>query len=248
MITITQRNFLPQKLKVTSWEALAPFFSQLMERAIDTKHELEKWLKDRSELEAFCSEDLAWRYVRMTCDTANADLEKAYLFFVTEIEPKISTLNDKLNRKLIESKCINELDNDKYFIYLRSIRKEIEIFREENVPLVAEIQTESQKYGSIVGSMMVTIDDKELTLQQASNYLKNPDRKKREEAFIKINEKRQEHAKELDELFDKLISLRNKVAINAGFKNFRDYMFAALGRFDYSPLFRCTKQNIHLLF
>ncbi len=235
MITITQRNFLPQKLKVTSWEALAPFFSQLMERAIDTKHELEKWLKDRSELEAFCSEDLAWRYVRMTCDTANADLEKAYLFFVTEIEPKISTLNDKLNRKLIESKCINELDHDKYFIYLRSIRKEIEIFREENVPLVAEIQTESQKYGSIVGSMMVTIDDKELTLQQASNYLKNPDRKKREEAFIKINEKRQEHAKELDELFDKLISLRNKVAINAGFKNFRDYMFAALGRFDYSP-------------
>lgn len=235
MITITQRNFLPQKLKVTSWEALAPFFSQLMERAIDTKHELEKWLKDRSELEAFCSEDLAWRYVRMTCDTANADLEKAYLFFVTEIEPKISTLNDKLNRKLIESKCINELDHDKYFIYLRSIRKEIEIFREENVPLVAEIQTESQKYGSIVGSMMVTIDDKELTLQQASNYLKNPDRKKREEAFIKINEKLQEHAKELDELFDKLISLRNKVAINAGFKNFRDYMFAALGRFDYSP-------------
>jgi oligoendopeptidase F len=36
-------------------------------------------------------------------------------------------------------------------------------------------------------------------------------------------------------LFNKLIALRNQVALNAGFENYRDYMFAALGRFDYAP-------------
>jgi oligoendopeptidase F len=235
MIVITHRSFLPDKLKVTSWEVLEPFFSQLLEREIHSKIELEKWLKDRSELEAFVSEDLAWRYVRMTCDTTNKNLEEAYLFFVTEIDPKISPLSDKLNRKLVDCKYLNELDHDTYFIYLRSIKKEIEIFREENVPLYAEISTESQKYGSIIGSMSVEMDGKELTLQQAANYLKNPDRTKREEAFKKINEKRMAHANELDELFNKLISLRHKVAVNAGFANFRDYMFAAMGRFDYTP-------------
>ena len=235
MIVITHRSFLPDKLKVTSWEVLEPFFNQLLEREIHSKEELEKWLKDRSELEAFVSEDLAWRYVRMTCDTINKDLEKAYLFFVTEIEPKISPLNDLLNKKLVSSKFIDELDTDKYFIYLRSIKKEIEIFREENVPLFAEISTESQKYGSIIGSLSVEIDGKELTLQQASNYLKDPDRNKREEAFKKINSTRMEHADELDELFNKLIALRHKVAVNADFTNFRDYMFAAMGRFDYLP-------------
>ncbi len=235
MIVITHRSFLPDKLKVTSWEMLEPFFNQLLEREIHSKEELEKWLKDRSELEAFVSEDLAWRYVRMTCDTINKDLEKAYLFFVTEIEPKISPLNDLLNKKLVSSKFIDELDTDKYFIYLRSIKKEIEIFREENVPLFAEISTESQKYGSIIGSLSVEIDGKELTLQQASNYLKDPDRNKREEAFKKINSTRMEHADELDELFNKLIALRHKVAVNADFTNFRDYMFAAMGRFDYLP-------------
>jgi len=235
MIVITHRNFLPDKLKVTSWQVLEPFFTQLLEREIQSKSELEKWLKDRSELEAFVSEDLAWRYVRMTCDTTNKNLEEAYLFFVTEIEPKISPLSDKLNRKLVDCKFLNELDHDTYFIYLRSIKKEIEIFREENVPLYAEISTESQKYGSIIGSMSVEIEGKELTLQQAANYLKNPDRNKREEAFKKINEKRMAHANELDELFNKLISLRHKVAVNAGFANFRDYMFAAMGRFDYTP-------------
>lgn len=235
MITITQRRFLPNKLKVTSWDVLAPYFNQLVERPINNKHELEEWLKDRSELEAFVSEDLAWRYVKMTCNTEDKELEKAYLFFVTEIEPQISPINDKLNRKLVDCPYIDELDKDKYFIYLRGIKKEIEIFREANVPLMAEIATESQKYGSIVGGLMVEIDGKELTLQQAANYLKNPDRAKREAAFNKINEKRLAHAQELDQLFDKLIALRHQVAVNAGFENYRDYMFAALGRFDYKP-------------
>lgn len=235
MITITQRRFLPNKLKVTSWDVLAPYFNQLISREINNKHDLEEWLKDRSELEAFVSEDLAWRYVKMTCNTTDKELENAYLFFVTEIEPQISPLSDQLNRKLINSPYLAELDHDKYFIYLRGIKKEIEIFREANVPIMAEIASESQKYGSIVGSMMVELEGKELTLQQAANYLKNPDRAKREEAFRKINEKRLAHANELDELFNKLIKLRHQVAINAGFENYRDYMFAALGRFDYTP-------------
>ena len=235
MLVITHHKFLPAKLKINSWEALAPFFNQLLERTIGSAAELEKWLIHRSELEAFISEDMAWRYVRMTCDTTNKQLEEAYLFFVTEIEPKISPLNDQLNRKLLECPYINELDHDKYFIYLRGIKKEIELFREKNVPLMAEVQTESQKYGSIVGSMTVEVDGKELTLQQASNFLKDTNRAKRQEVYGKIATKRLQQAKELDDLFDRLIQLRHQIAVNAGFENFRDYMFAALGRFDYTP-------------
>jgi oligoendopeptidase F len=236
MIVKTQRRFLPEKVKVTAWEIIEPYFTQLLNREINSSVELEDWLKDRSELDAFLSEDLAWRYVRMTCDTENKDLEAAYLFFVTEIEPKISPLNNQLNKKLFDSDFFDTLNNDPtYFIYLRGVKKEIELFREENVPLFAQIATESQKYGAIIGSLSVIIEGKELTLQQASNYLKNPDRKKREDAFAKINEKRLAKSAELDELFDKLISLRHQVAINAGFANFRDYMFAAMGRFDYTP-------------
>jgi oligoendopeptidase F len=235
MITITQRRFLPNKIKITSWDILAPYFNQLLERPINSINDLENWLKDRSELEAFVSEDLAWRYVKMTCNTEDKELENAYLFFVTEIEPQISPINDKLNRKLVDCPFINELEEEKYFIYLRGIKKEIEIFREENVPLISVIAIESQKYGSIIGGLTVEIEGKELTLQQAANFLKNPDRAKREAAFIKINDKRLAHAQELDELFNKLIALRNQVALNAGFENYRDYMFAALGRFDYAP-------------
>lgn len=235
MITIIHHKFLQDKLKVTSWELIEPFFNQLIERPLNSVQDLETWLRHRSELEAFLSEDLAWRYVRMTCDTTNPELEKAYLFFVSEIEPKMAPMNDKLNRKLLDCPFTNQLNHEKYHIYLREIKKEIELFREENIPLFAELASESQKYGSIVGSMTVEMEGKELTLQQASNYLKNPNRALREEAFRKINATRLSHADELDALFDKLIALRHQVALNAGFENYRDYMFQAMGRFDYTP-------------
>lgn len=235
MITIIKRRFLPDKIKVSSWEIIQPYFENLLNRNIQSSEELENWLKDRSELDAFLSEDLAWRYVKMTCDTTSKDLEEAYLFFVNEVEPKIAPYSDALNKKLIGSEFLGQLNEEKYFVYLRSIKKEIEIFKEENVPIMAEIATESQKYGSIVGSMTIELDGKELTLQQASNYLKNPDRSVREHAFKAIQEKRFAHADELDNLFDKLIALRHQIAVNAGFSNYRDYKFAELGRFDYTP-------------
>ncbi|MCC7532648.1 MAG: M3 family oligoendopeptidase [Bacteroidia bacterium] len=235
MITIIKRKFLPNKIKVTAWEVIEPYFTQLLNQSINSVQDLEKWLQDKSELEAFLSEDLAWRYVKMTCNTEDKSLEESYLFFVNEIEPKISPYYDKFNRKLVACNYVNELDNDKYFIYLRSVKKEIEIFREENIPLFAEIATESQKYGAIVGSMMVEIEGKQYTLQQAANFLKSTDRTKRENVFKLINAKRLAHADELDNLFNKLIKLRHQVAVNAGFANYRDYMFAALGRFDYTP-------------
>ncbi|MEI9957705.1 MAG: hypothetical protein WDM90_15710 [Ferruginibacter sp.] len=42
-----------------------------MERNIDSKADLEQWLKDQSELEAMVNEDACWRQIRMTCDTEN---------------------------------------------------------------------------------------------------------------------------------------------------------------------------------
>ncbi|WP_207427144.1 M3 family oligoendopeptidase [Pedobacter sp. SYSU D00535] len=228
------RVFVPQNLEI-KWETLEPLFDELRNREIQSVEDLEKWLQNRSELEAVLEEDFAWRYIRMTCDTANEQLLQDFQYFATEIEPKIAPIANELNKKFIASPFTDKLDKDKYFVYIRGIKRALELFREENVPILTEIQVKQQKYQAITGAMSVVIDDKEYTLEQASVFLKDTDRNKRQKAWEAITARRLQDKDQLDELFNELLKLRHQVALNAGFENFRDYMFHALGRFDYTP-------------
>jgi oligoendopeptidase F len=228
------RKFLPDDLEIDSWEKVEPYFVELQNRKINSVKELEQWMHDRSELDAVFSEDMAWRYINMTCDTANKDCSDSYNFFLTEIEPKAAPFNNEFDKKLVGSAYLKDLDPEKYKIYLRTVRNSIALFRENNIPLFTEIQTEARKYGEINGTMTVTIDGKEATMQKAASFLKSTDRTLREDVYNKIVERRGRDEKQLNDLFDHLIKLRHQVALNAGFKNFRDYKFASLGRFDYT--------------
>ena len=228
------RQFVPKDFKVTDWPGLEPFFKDLLDRNIDRKEDLEKWLKDQSELEAIVNEDACWRQIKMTCDTENKSLEDAFTFFCMEIQPKIQPYSDALNKKLVNHPLAKELDAEKYFTYLRSVRKSIELFREENIPIQAELSVMQQQYGVISGKMTVKVKDEEYTLQQAAKFLESHDRELREEVYRKINERRLQDKEALNSLYDQLIQKRNQEAINAGFSNYRDYRFKELGRFDYT--------------
>jgi oligoendopeptidase F len=230
-----ERRFLPAEYQITDWTSLEPYFQDLSERELHSGNDLERWLKDMSELEAVVSEDACWRQVRMTCDTENKELEEAFNFFCLEIQPRIQPYADLLNRKLMDCPFTKELDQHKYFTYLRSVKKSIDLFREANIPLQAEMSVMQQQYGSIAGKMTIEHEGKEYTLQQASKFLENPDRNTRESVYRKINERRYADKQELHDLFGRLVRLRHQIALNAGFSNYRDYKFVEMGRFDYSP-------------
>ncbi len=227
------RKFIPENLEIR-WETLEPLFLKLKDKEINSPDDLLSWLQYRSELEAILSEDYAWRYIRMTCNTADQKLVEDFQYFATEIEPKMAPINNELDKKLVSSLFIDSLNGEGYAIYLRQVKKSLEIFREENIPLFTEVQLKQQEYQSIVGSLSVNIDGKEMTLQQASTLLLENDRRKREQAWRIVNDARLEKKEQLDQLFDELVKLRHQIALNAGFENFRDYMFAAMGRFDYT--------------
>lgn len=228
------RHFLPGDFQVTDWETLEPYFKTLAERPLNSKADLEQWLKDMSELEAVVSEDACWRQIKMTCDTTDKSLEEAFTYFCMEIQPRLQPYSDQLNRKLIDCPYTAELDQQLYHTYLRSVRKSIDLFREENIPVLAELSVMQQQYGVIAGKMTVEVNGKEYTLQQAAQFLESSDRSLREEVYRKIQERRKQDAGPLHELYSKLIERRHQVALNAGFANYRDYKFKELGRFDYT--------------
>jgi oligoendopeptidase F len=228
------RQFLGQDFQLSTWESVQPFYENLKNRSLNTAQELRRFFADRSELESYLSENMAWRYIRMSCDNANQANIQSYQSFLTDILPHTSLYDDDLNKKVVESPFLDDMKEIGFNITIRAMKRAIEIFREENIPINTELQTLSTQFGAITGAMMVTINGEEKTLQQAGVFLENPDRNLREETYTKVQGRRFEDKEKLDDLLNQLVKLRHLMAQNAGFDNFRDYMFAALGRFDYT--------------
>ena len=233
LIPKKERHFLPNTIEI-NWKTILPFFDDLMNRELISLDELTQWMIDRSELESVLEEDFAWRYIRMTCDTSDEKILQAFEYFATNIEPKLAEYANLLNKKIMSCAFLYELPASEYFIYIRSLKKQLEIFREENISIFTDLQLAQQKYGAIAGAMSVTIEGTEYTLEQASNFLKDQDRNIRKNVYETIQARRLQDRKQLDKLFNNLIAMRQQVASNAGFANFRDYQFQALGRFDYN--------------
>ena len=229
------RKFVPEDLVINSWNKIKSLFDNLVDREISSAFELEQLMLDQSELSAVLEEDMAWRYIKMNIDTTDKELGEQFSFWIKEISPNTAPYSHKLNLKLVNSPYLKDLDQEKYRIYLRSVKKQIEIFREDNIPLFTTMEEKQQEYGAISAKMSIEVDGEKMTMQKAALLLKSTDRAKREEIYNKISSRRLQDEKVLDDLFDELISLRQEIAKNADFDNYRDYMFAAMGRFDYNP-------------
>ncbi len=229
------RRFLAADFTLSSWELVLPYFDRLSQTEINSLEDLIEFCQNRSELESYLSENFAWRYIKMSCDNQNEAHQLSYQQFVNEIMPNASVFEDAWNNKVMQSPFAAELPPDGYSIMLRGLKKSIEIFREENIPLFTELQNLQTQYGAATGGLMVEIDGVEKTLQQANAYFESNDRDKRQEVYEKVSAARLAIQEKLDALFDQLIAKRHQVSLNAGFANYRDYAFASLGRFDYTP-------------
>ena len=259
------RTFVPPNIDPGDWPQIAPLFSLLETRAVQchTAAELEHWLLDWSELTAALDEESSRRYIAMTCHTDNADAEKAHLHFVENVEPRLKPRQFALEKiyvahpqraelltirrgELHESqissseKTNNETrgarpSEARYAVFDRAVKNHVELFRPENVPLETQDAKLCQQYQKLAGALTVNFRGGEKTLVQMGRYLEEPDRALRQEAWELVAKRRLQEAEKFDEIFDELAALRQRIARNAGFNNYRDFAFRWLGRFDYTP-------------
>ncbi|MEO1451072.1 MAG: M3 family oligoendopeptidase, partial [Bacteroidota bacterium] len=201
----------------------------------ETPDDLEAYLRKRNELDAIIAEEFAWRYIHMTRHTDDKEAQESYQNFVQQIMPHLSRYDDKLNRKIASHPAFSALPDRPYLTYKRQLKRHIDLFREENIPLHTEAQSTSQQYGVLTGAMTIEHNGQELTLQQASKYLEHKDGSLRQAIWEKINARRAQDQEALEGVFDKLIGLRHKIAQQAGYQSFTRFKFDQMGRFDYAP-------------
>jgi oligoendopeptidase F len=230
-VTVSVLPPSPSAFAKASWGDVVPFFDELAARPLESATAIEEWLRDWSRLEELVTEAAACAMIAYTVDTGNREKEADHLRFSTEIMPRMEERSVDLARRLVDS----GYSTPALATTLARFRTQIEIFREENVPIFAELEEHSTRYQRVTGSMMVEWDGMERPLPQLQPFLKSVDRNVRERAFRAASQPYLDRRDELAALFDRMYELRMRAARNAGFANFRDYIFPAKFRFDYTP-------------
>ncbi|MBI4310002.1 MAG: M3 family oligoendopeptidase [Candidatus Omnitrophica bacterium] len=230
-----KRAFVPQQADLTDVKTVAGLYGQLEQRPIGSDKEFERWILDRSELDAALSQAGSILYIRMTCQTDDKAAAGAYATFIQTVSPAVKPINDRINRRHLEYARQFALDAKRYEVYDRAVNTDVELFVQKNVDLQTQVDLISQEYQTVCAAMTVSFDGKEQTLPQMGKYLLEIDRALREKAWRATAERRSKDKDKLEDVFDRMFKLRNEISRNAGFSNFTEYQFKSYHRFDYTP-------------
>ena len=231
----TATDFVPTDLDATRWENIEPLYTALLERTLNCHRCLERLILDRSELDSASEEAVANLYIATTRHTDDEAIKTAFETYVTEVEPNLKKVGFQLDRKIVGSEHVDQLDQDRYGMLLKHLRTKVDLFREENVAIETELSLLEQKYSQICGAMMVEFDGEEKTLPMMGRYLEETDRSIREAAWRTTWTRRLQDREAMDDIFDEMIAKRHQCALNAGYKNYRDYKHEQMHRYDYRP-------------
>jgi oligoendopeptidase F len=220
----------PDAFKDATWEDILPYYEALASRPLDRTN-VEAWLSDWSSFESLLSEAGALASFAYTCDTSDPAREEAQLRFGTQISPKARAQRVRLQERLVEL----GYERAGLETTVQRFRNQMELFSPANVPLFSELSKLETEWSKVNGAMTVKWDGEEKTPSQLLPFLQSSDRSLRERAFRMRAKPYIEQRDTLAAIFDRMYDLRQQVAYNAGFKNFRDFIHREKNRFDYTP-------------
>ncbi len=228
-------NFIPTDLTINSWDDLKPYFDTLLNTQIDTTEELSQMIIHYSETLSVFHEQNAWSYINMSRETNNQEYVDRHELFSTQISPELEKAANAVEKMIVGHPLFSDLPDDRYGQLKKKLKRELELFREENVELSAEISKLSTQYDQLTGGLTVTLDGEEMPLPKAAVHLQSADRIKRKTAWTAINEQRYAIKEDADRIYTDMLKLRVQTAKNAGYDNYRDFAHDRLQRFDYTP-------------
>ena len=220
----------PDAFREATWDDIAPYYEALATSQLDRTN-VEAWLADWSVFESLLSEAGALASFAYSCDTSDPAREAAQLRFGTQVWPKAREQRVRLQERLVELEYVRPgLET-----MVQRFRNQMRLFAAANVPLFAELSKLETEWSKVNGAMTVEWDGESRTPAQLLPFLESSDRAVRERAFKLRAKPYIDQRPVLVDLFDRMYDLRQHVARNAGFANFRDYVHLEKNRFDYTP-------------
>jgi oligoendopeptidase F len=230
-VGVPARRFVFDAADGRALEAVA---GRLLARNHDSAAEFEAWLLDWSDVARAFAAARSRRRIAMSRNTEDAAAREAFLAFERNLVPIWRRLSERFRQRYLQSPHAGSL-GPRYAMLGRKLKATAELFREANVALLAEDEELGARYSRLTGSRTVVCRGRPMRQEECAALLEDPDRATRADAYAALAAGRAADAEETEALFDRMLSVRARIAANAGCADYREYRFRDLHRFDYGP-------------
>lgn len=118
--------------------------------------------------------------------------------------------------------------------FYRYIRTLVKSFSKEIIPMLQKENYLMSEYTKLLASASIDFDGKKCNLSDLCSYMGSNDEEKRKKAIVLHTRFFEKNEKEFDNIFDKLVKLRDEMAKKMGFKNFIELGYLRMNRTDYN--------------
>nr|WP_312576804.1 M3 family oligoendopeptidase [Sedimentibacter sp.] len=171
--------------------------------------------------------------IRHSIDTSDKfyDEENEYM---DNASPIFQSLTVNYFKALINSKFKDELMKKIYPQYFTMAEMQIKSFSDDVIFDLQEENKLQSEYDKLISSAKINFDGKVLNLSQMQPYMQSSIRDIRKKAWEKYSKFFEENINKFDEIFDKMVKTRHKIATKLGYNNFVELAYIRMLRSEYS--------------
>jgi len=170
--------------------------------------------------------------IRYSIDTKDDFYEQEDNYW-NEYGPLYQELNTRYYQAIMTSPYLEEVKAIYPRTFIQNMQFELDSFDPSVIGLLQKENQLSSDYQKLIAAAEIEFDGKKLTLSQFGPYLQSTDRKMRKEASEAQLSYFEENEEKLDALYDELVTVRNQIAKELGYKDFVELGYVRMKRFDY---------------
>ena len=165
----------------------------------------------------------------------NNEHAKAEKDYYDSIGPDMIEIGDSFEKAVNQSKHKDELSKKWGKKFLTDIETSLKTFDPKIKEMLKEETNLRNEYTKLTAGAKITYDGKEYNLAGLGPFHSNEDRNIRKASYEARFNWFSENSEALDDIYDKLVKLRHKIATTLGYDNFIELGYMRMGRSDYGP-------------
>ncbi len=231
-----------RKMKFNEFKYERPNFEKFSQEVTELLNQLEKEESPEKFLELFNQINIMRKHistmesisnVRHTIDTSDEFYDKENQYWDQQ-GPLYQVFEQRLAKITLAKPYREELLKEIPMTYFQLAEQDLKSFDEKIIPLLQEENQLTSSYAKLKASCKIDFDGKELNLSQIEAESENLDREHRKRAVEARVKWLGEKESEFDEIYHKLVQVRQKIAEELGFENFIELGYYRMNRLDYN--------------